>query len=390
MQDQAQAQETTGRFLVTLERDAIGNADEILDRALGVEETVQAEGEAFALGEQPAGQAVVFERLGVAVVDAPPHRTEEMSIAAAEDQDILDFEPEQVLHTYAATAIGDETDETWGLEAIGVDATKLTGDGVEVAVLDTGVAAGHPELAGRHIFGESFVPGETVDDGHGHGTHCIGTACGSFTGSIRPRYGVAPGARIFAGKVLSNQGKGPDTTILAGIEAAIVRRSRIISLSLGGATRAGDPFSPTYEQVARRARAAGTLIVAAAGNDSKRPGLLSPVSRPANCPSILAVAAVDPALAVASFSNHGDGTAGSQVDIAAPGVDILSLAPQGGHARLSGTSMATPHVAGVAALFAQAHPDASADDLAQMLLENASSLSAPPEDVGAGLVRAPS
>ncbi|HEU4678468.1 MAG TPA: S8 family serine peptidase, partial [Terrimicrobiaceae bacterium] len=146
----------------------------------------------------------------------------------------------------------------------------------------------------------------------------------------------------------------------------------------------------TYEQIAQRARAAGTLIVAAAGNDSRRPGKIKPVSRPANCPSILAVAAVDQALAVAPFSNRGENSGGGEVNIAAPGVDVLSLAPQAGHAEMSGTSMATPHVAGVAALLAEANPDASADELADLLVAGAASLPLSAEDVGAGLLRAPS
>jgi subtilisin len=394
MADQAQSEErTTGRFLVTFAEGATENAHEVLGRTMGIEQTVQAEGAAVAAAEHPAEQAVVFERLGVAVVAAPPQKAEGMRVAAVEDKDILHFEPERILYTYAAAApgAGNGAAVTWGLEAIGIEATELTGDGVEVAVLDTGVASRHPELAGRTIAGESFIPDEELEDGHGHGTHCIGTACGSVGDGIMPRYGVAPAASIFAGKVLSNQGEGPDTSILAGIEAAITRGSRVASLSLGLATRPGESFSPTYEQVAQRARAAGTLIVAAAGNDSDRPNFARPVSRPANCPSILAVAAIDQAMAVASFSNRGEGSGGARVDIAAPGVDVFSLAPMpAGHAEMSGTSMATPHVAGVAALLAQANPDASVDDLARMLVGGAASLPAPAEDVGAGLVRAPS
>jgi subtilisin family serine protease len=393
MAEQAQPEETTGRFLVTLDEGATENAREVLGRTMGVEETVSAEGVDVRVEEHPPEQAVVFERLGVAVVAAPPDKAEEMGVAAVEDKDILHFEPEQILHTYAAEAPGggNGADLTWGLQAIGIEATELTGEGVEVAVLDTGVAAEHPELAGRTLAGESFIPGEAVEDLHGHGTHCIGTACGSVGDGIRPRYGVAPAARIFAGKVLANSGRGPDTSILAGIEAAIGRGSRVASLSLGSATRPGEPFSQTYERVALRARAAGTLIVAAAGNDSRRPSSVKSVSRPANCPSILAVAAVDQEQAVARFSNRGADASGGMVDIAAPGVDIHSIAPLPDlHAEMSGTSMATPHVAGVAALLAQANPDASPDDLASMLLGRAASLAAPAEDVGAGLLQAPS
>lgn len=171
MADQA-AVETTGRFLVTLEQGAAENASEVLGRAMGIEETVQPEGAAIAAAEQPQEQAVVFERLGVAVVSAPPEQAEAMGVAAAEDKDIVHFEPEQILHTYAAAGGADgDADLTWGLEAIGIETTELTGEGVEVAVLDTGVAGAHPELAGRTLAGESFIPDEQVEDGHGHGTH---------------------------------------------------------------------------------------------------------------------------------------------------------------------------------------------------------------------------
>ena len=134
----------------------------------------------------------------------------------------------------------------------------------------------------------------------------------------------------------------------------------------------------------------GTLIVAAAGNDSSRPGLTNPVSHPANCPSIMAVAALDPALAIASFSNRGINPDGGQVDIAAPGVNVFSSWPMPArYRRLQGTSMATPHVAGIAALYAEADPAARGAALWQALAGAARRLSLPGTDVGAGLVQAP-
>jgi subtilisin len=391
----ASGPETTGRFLVTLEDHAFHKADEVLGRTMGIEETLSAAGAAdVAAMDQPAEQALVFNRLGVAVVSAPPHQAEQMGVAAARDQDIAHVEPERVVYTcdtHAATGNG-EVDFTWGLQAIGVGSTSFTGDGIEVAVLDTGVANGHPDLHGRTVTAESFVAGESAEDGHSHGTHCIGTACGSSGDGIRPRYGVAPGAVIFAGKVLSNKGSGVDADILAGIEAAIDRGSRIASMSLGARTRSGQPYSEAFEKAALRARAAGTLIVAAAGNDSRRPGEVSTVSHPANCPSILAVAAIDEAQAVAPFSNGGEATplGGGRIDVAAPGVNVFSMVPMPeGHGKKSGTSMAAPHVAGVAALLAEANPGASADDLAALLTTGAAPLPAPNSDVGAGLVQAP-
>jgi subtilisin family serine protease len=238
---------------------------------------------------------------------------------------------------------------------------------------------------------KSFVQGEAVQDGHGHGTHCIGTALGrKCPPAGRPRYGVAYGADIYAGKVLSNAGSGSDMGILSGIEWAIANKCAVVSMSLGAPTQPGQPFSQVYERVALRAQAAGTLIVAAAGNDSSRPGTTRPVSHPANCPSILAVAAVDRAIAIATFSNRGINPDGGQIDIAAPGVDVFSTWPMPTrYRRLQGTSMATPHVAGIAALYAEADPAARGAALWRALVGGARRLTLPASDVGAGLVQAP-
>jgi subtilisin family serine protease len=289
----------------------------------------------------------------------------------------------------AAQATFDESLATWGLQAIRALETRFTGRGVRVAVLDTGVAPLHPDLASRVVKKASFVPGETVDDGHGHGTHCIGTAGGPEKPRVLPRYGVATQAEIYAGKVLSNAGSGSDRSILAGINWAVSEGCRVVSMSLGAPVRLGDSYSRVYELAARRALARGTIIVAAAGNDSHRPGLVAPVDHPANCPSILAVAALTPDLTVAWFSCGGLNPDGGQVDIAAPGVDVLSAWPPAGYRRLKGTSMATPHVAGVLALLAEAHPGATAAELKNFLLSGARRLPLPSTDVGAGITQAP-
>ena len=217
-----------------------------------------------------------------------------------------------------------------------------------------------------------------MQDGHGHGTHCIGTALGAKCPGVRPRYGVAHDAEIFAGKVLSNAGSGSDTGILAGIEWAIQNKCAVISMSLGAATRPGQAFSQVYERVAKRAQEQGTLIIAAAGNESNRPGVVNPVGHPANCPSIMAVAAMDVHGAVARFSNSGINPDGGQIDIAGPGVDVHSSWPlPTRYRRISGTSMATPHVAGIAALYAEADPSARGAALARALTGGAQRLGPP-------------
>jgi subtilisin family serine protease len=279
------------------------------------------------------------------------------------------------------------SDVTWGLALTGVADSRYSGRGIRVAVLDTGFAQGHPDFAGRAVTAKSFVDGETADDGHGHGTHCIGTACGprAPTGGV-PRYGIAYEAEVFAGKVLSNAGSGADGGILAGINWAVRQRADVISMSLGSRVAPGATYSAVYEATARRAAAKGSLIVAAAGNDSTRPGYIAPVGHPANCPSIVAVAALDAQLQVAPFSNGGLTAGGGEINIAAPGVDVLSSWPMPTRYRsLQGTSMAAPHVAGIAALYAEA-TGLRGFALANALLSPARRLT-PPRDFGWGLVQ---
>ena len=177
-----------------------------------------------------------------------------------------------------------------------------------------------PTSLGRTIVTASFVRGETVDDGHGHGTHCAGIACGPANPARLPRYGVAPDADLFVGKVLNNRGSGTDADVLAGINWAVRQGCHVISLSLGVPILPGQGgFSPVFEQTAQRVWHSGALIVAAAGNASARPALVAPVSHPANCPSIMAVAAVDDRARVASFSCAGPQIAlGTRAEIDIP------------------------------------------------------------------------
>lgn len=283
-----------------------------------------------------------------------------------------------------------ESELTWGLQVTKVAASRFSGNGVRVAVLDTGLDLGHPDIAGRRIVPVSFVENQAVQDGHGHGTHCIGTACGPKQPGRLPRYGIAFNAEIYAGKVLSNQGSGTDMGIIAGIAWAIANGCAVVSMSLGAAVLPGQSFSQFYEEVAKRSLAAGTLIIAAAGNESERPAVISPVAHPANCPSIMAVGALNAQLQVAPFSCGGINPQGGQVDIAGPGVGVRSTWPRPTlYHTISGTSMATPHVAGIAALLAEANPSSRGRALGSLLLQSARRLTLPARDVGAGLVQAP-
>jgi hypothetical protein len=163
---------------------------------------------------------------------------------------------------------------------------------------------------------------------------------------------------------------------------------QIISMSLGAVTRTGDQPNDDYEHIGQVCLDSGTLVVAAAGNESARPQRIAPIDSPANASTIMSVGAVDSALRIASFSCGGINP-GQEVDIAAPGVDILSSVPGNRYDRLDGTSMATPHVAGVAALLAQSNETFRGWALWTRLLQLASRLQAPARDVGKGMLQAP-
>jgi hypothetical protein len=276
---------------------------------------------------------------------------------------------------------------TWGLTATGVLTSRFSGKGIKVAVLDTGFDLHHPDFAGRTVVTRSFVSGEAVQDGNGHGTHCIGVACGPRQATGSPRYGIAFGADIYVGKVLSNAGSGADGGILQGINWAVQQGCRVVSMSLGAPVEAGQSYSLVYQNAAARALQKGTLIIAAAGNESSRPDTIAPVGHPANCPSIVAVGAVDASLAVAWFSCGGVNADGGAVDVAGPGVDVYSSWPMPERYKVeSGTSMATPHMAGIAALCAE-ETNLRGLELANQVLERSRRLF-PSRDFGWGLVEA--
>jgi subtilisin len=172
---------------------------------------------------------------------------------------------------------------TWGLSACKVPNSQFSAKGLKVAVLDTGFDLGHPEFAGRSFVSNTFV-GRPVQDLHGHGTHTTGTACGPLApvGPIQ-RYGIGYGAQIFVGKVLTNSGSGTQAQVLAGMNWAIANKCAVISMSLG----AQIPVQPSYTAAGAAALAAGCLIIAAAGNDSSRPGVIRPAGPPANSPTIM-------------------------------------------------------------------------------------------------------
>ncbi|KKZ69863.1 peptidase S8 [Streptomyces showdoensis] len=268
-------------------------------------------------------------------------------------------------------------------------AAGLTGKGVKVAVLDTGVDAGHPDLAGRVGETRSFIEGQEVADRNGHGTHVASTVGGSGAGSAGKEQGVAPGAALAVGKVLSDEGSGSESQIIAGMEwAARDVDAKIVSMSLGS-QEASDGTDPMAQAVNALSAETGALFVIAAGN-SGAPGS---IGSPGAADSALTVGAVDSADEAAYFTSKGPryGDQGLKPDLSAPGVGILAarsrLLPGSGlYTSMSGTSMATPHVAGVAALLAEKHPDWTGAQLKNALMSSSKTLADSAYDLGAGRV----
>jgi subtilisin len=225
----------------------------------------------------------------------------------------------------------------WGVQM--VNAPKIwaetRGEGVKVAVLDTGVDTSHPDLMANIKAGMNFTGGNEADyfDRQGHGSHCAGIIAG--VDNEQGVVGVAPKAELYIAKVLGDNGSGSIQGICEGVMWAVMNKVDIISMSLGCTEDPG----PMLQQAIKYAYDNGVVVVAAAGNEA------SHVGWPAVYEETIAVGAIDDRRSIAGFSNFG-----TQVDVAAPGVDILSTYPVGKYARLSGTSMATPVVAGTIAL----------------------------------------
>ncbi len=423
--------ETTGRFIVTFRAGAHAEALAALRKSAGLAKAKVLSSSDFGdkgvdIGQIAESGGAVFEQLGIAVVNVEPAAAGALALEAGEDSSILAVEPEGFMYALGdppglsldylrgfrdaacalcaqagqgggadgggvepAAAFADTAALTWGLQASRAAGSRYSGKGIRLAVLDTGFELQHPDFAGRAIVSRSFVAGvASADDGHGHGTHCVGTACGPLAPPTGRRYGAAHRSAIHVGKVLSDQGSGVDAGILAGIDWAVGSKCQVISMSLGADVQT---TSVAYETAGQRALDAGSLIVAAAGNNARRAqGNFGFVGRPANSRSFMAVAAVDAGLRIADFSARDTvRSAGTAVDIAGPGVAVYSswLLPAR-YRSISGTSMATPHVAGIAALWAEA-TGARGAALWQRVVGAASLLGAPVNDVGRGLVQAP-
>ncbi|MEJ2854090.1 MULTISPECIES: S8 family serine peptidase [unclassified Saccharothrix] len=266
----------------------------------------------------------------------------------------------------------------------------LDGSGVKVAVVDTGVDAEHPDLAGRVAAAADFTAdGDTVDR-HGHGTHVASTIAGTGASSGGRYRGVAPGATLLSAKVFDRDGSGDESQVMAGIEWAVAQGADVVNLSLGaGVTDGSDPLSELVDTLSERT---GTLFVVAAGNSGSGDRT---VTTPGAAARALTVGAVDRDDKLAWFSSRGPRLRDALVkpEIVAPGVDIVAARAAGTslgtpvddhHTAASGTSMATPHVTGAAALLAQQHPDWTGQALKDTLASTAKDVGHKWYEQGAG------
>ncbi|TMR33163.1 serine protease [Nonomuraea zeae] len=243
-------------------------------------------------------------------------------------------------------------------------AAGYDGTGTTVAVLDTGVDGTHPDLAGKVADQHDFTGENATGDPHGHGTHVASTIAGA--GSEGGGKGVAPGAKLLNGRVLDGEGYGQLSWIIDGMEwAAGEKHAEVVNMSLGSPEAGG----PLTEALSRLTAQYGTLFVVAAGND----GCDQCVGAPGDAPEALTVGAVDKQDRLAEFSSRGPIVADDSVkpDVTAPGVNINAAKTGGGHVAMSGTSMATPHVAGAAALLRQARPGLTGGELKSLLMATA-------------------
>ncbi len=284
---------------------------------------------------------------------------------------------------YADTALPDaELNNTWGVLRIGagnVHANGNTGAGVKVGVIDSGIDYMHPDLDGNYVGGYDYVNGDNdPKDDYGHGTHVSGTVAGEDNGF--GVIGAAPDASLYAIKVLGASGSGSFGNVIAALQWCVDNGIQVTNNSYGSSLNPGGVVQASFDNAA----AAGIVHAAAAGNSGNPGGKRNNVEWPGRYDSVIAVAATDTNDKRASFSSTGP-----TVEISGPGVGVNSTVMGGGYGTANGTSMATPHVAGTAALVI-AGGITGADQVRQALQSTAEDLGKPGRDsqYGFGLVNA--
>lgn len=261
----------------------------------------------------------------------------------------------------------------WGIARVGAPVAGNTGSGVKVAIIDTGIDLDHPDLAANVNAGVTYVARTTTEDDEGHGSHVAGTvaALDNAIGVV----GVAPNASLYPVKVLDRRGSGTWSAVASGIGWAAANGMNIANMSLGGGA------NTTLENACANAEAAGVLLVAAAGNEGDGNTATTELGYPAAYSTVVAVGATDSSDHLANFSSTGN-----FVELSGPGVGVNSTTKGDTYATYSGTSMATPHACGVAALLWNALGEtASASAVRAELATRAVDLGPAGQDTGFGV-----
>jgi subtilisin family serine protease len=321
------------RYIVVLDRDATGRRGDVEANAREIEEIV------------PEWVGTVTQRFNHAINGFAALMTEEQALAVSDDPRVAFVEEDSVME-----ALITQSNPPWGLDRIGQRDLPLnaaysyttTGTGVNAYIIDTGVRRTHTQFGGRAFVGfDAIGDGQNTNDCNGHGTHVAGTVGGST-------YGVAKGVRLFAVRVLNCGGSGSTSGVIAGVDWVTANHidPAVANMSLGGGA------STALDNAVRNSIAAGVTYAVAAGNSNTN----ASNSSPARVTEAITVGATTRTDQRSSFSNFG-----SVVDIFAPGSSIPSAwyTSNTATATLSGTSMASPHVAGVVARYLQANPSAT-------------------------------
>ncbi len=345
----------SGTRVITVERGGRSFQTVALDPAIAPDGRPMRAGSVLVKFRAGAAQVPAHQAAGATAIDGlrlpdsvrvqVPRATVAQALAAYRARPDVEFAEPDYLVKRADTPNDPLFGQQWGMTKISAPpAWNLThsAPSIRIAVLDCGIYSststfgpGHPDVRDKVVLERNFTTAANADDYCNHGTHVAGIAAASTNNTLGVA-GAGYDATILNGKVLDDSGTGSVSWLVNGIMWAADNGAKVINMSLGSA----GACLLAYQQAVDYAWDRGAVSVAAAGND----GIVG-AERPANCNRVLAVAATDESDAKASFSNYG-----TNVDLAAPGVGILSTNFTGGYSSFSGTSMATPHVAGLAAL----------------------------------------
>jgi subtilisin family serine protease len=391
-----------GRYLGVLDPklkdEFVRRSNEILANELINSSALDGSGDFLA---DPRSRCVLFEKLDVVAIDG--------GLKNGWDRFFTHLEPERTRRaptpsvglametTKSTVCFRDQDDRTWGLQATATDEPALTDRKIKVGILDSGLDFTHEAFRGRasSFTRRSFVASPVEIDEIGHGTACASVLCGQPNPQTKQRIGVAPEVDLVVAKIFDVQKVSPDVRTLAALDWALAQGCSIISMSIGDQILPSGEFSGVFEAAALAAIRQKVLLVAGAGNNSRRSmSIFEPVDHPANCPSIMAVGALDRCLDVAEFSNRSLMGNGGEINLAAPGRSIRVASAHAVRERYMlkhGTSLAVPFVAGIAALWQQSDAKLTGQSLWNKLVATAKPLRAgiSGDDVGKGLVQAP-